>query len=274
MDRSALTGVSRRLGHLRAPQVATALGADSILVQPLGAIEQHGPHLPLHTDLLIAEAVATAAIERVGDDLDVWLLPPLAYTKSDEHAWSPGTIWLSANTLLAVLDDIGRCAAMTPARRLVFFNGHGGNSALLGVANRSIRRQHGLMTFLAHPTLPPDQGSADNADSRPAASRSEAGMGIHAGTDETSLMLHLAPELVDMTGVATRVPRHLADNRHVRFGGNVSFGWLSDDFADDGVIGDPTGASAEHGEQLFVAAVQAFAEALGEIDAFRFRPDP
>jgi len=274
VDRSALTGVSRRLSHLRAPQVTTTLGADSILVQPLGAVEQHGPHLPLNTDLLIAEAVATAAIERVGNDLDVWLLPSLAYTKSDEHAWSPGTIWLSANTLLAVLDDIGRCAAMTPARRLVFFNGHGGNSALLGVANRSIRRQHGLMTFLAHPTLPPDQGSADDADSRPAASRSEAGMGIHAGTDETSLMLHLAPELVDMTGVATRVPRHLADNRHVRFGGNVSFGWLSDDFADDGVIGDPTGASAEHGEQLFVAAVEAFAEALGEIDAFRFRPDP
>lgn len=286
MDRSALTGDSRRLGHLRAPQIATALGANSILVQPLGAIEQHGPHLPLHTDLLIAEAVATAAIERVGDDLDVWLLPPLAYSKSDEHAWSPGTIWLSATTLLAVLDDIGRCAAMTPARRLVFFNGHGGNSALLGVANRSIRRQYGLMTFLAHPTLPPDQGLADDADDAgdadtgrtappsPASGLSEAGMGIHAGTDETSLMLHLAPELVDMTGVATRVPRHLAGNRHVRFGGNVSFGWLSDDFADDGVIGDPTGASAERGAHLFVAAVEAFAEALGEIDAFRFRPDP
>ena len=128
-------------------------------MQPLGAVEQHGPHLPFNTDLLIADRVATAAVERVGAELDVWLLPPLAYTKSNEHAWSAGTIWLSATTLLAVLDDIGRCVATTAARRLVFFNGHGGNSALVGVANREIRLAHGLMTFLAHPGVPPDQGA-------------------------------------------------------------------------------------------------------------------
>ena len=102
--------------HLRAPDIARCLSERSIVVQPLGAIEQHGPHLPFNTDLLIAERVATAAVERVGDELDVWLLPPLAYTKSNEHAWSPGTVWLSASTLLAVLDDLGRCVAMTPAR--------------------------------------------------------------------------------------------------------------------------------------------------------------
>ena len=101
-------------------------------MQPLGAIEQHGPHLPFNTDLLIAERVAEQAVEQVGDALDVWLLPSLAYTKSNEHAWSAGTIWLSADTMLTVLDDIGRCVATTPARKLVFFNGHGGNSALVG----------------------------------------------------------------------------------------------------------------------------------------------
>ena len=85
-----------------------------MLLQPLGAVEQHGPHLPLHTDLLIADRVAAAAVDRVGDELDVWLLPSLAYTKSNEHAWAPGTIWLSATTVLAVLDDIGRSIAMTP----------------------------------------------------------------------------------------------------------------------------------------------------------------
>ncbi len=131
-----MASASRRLDELRAPDIERLLTPSSILVQPLGAVEQHGPHLPFNTDLLIAERVASAAVERVGGELDVWLLPSLAYTKSNEHAWSAGTIWLSATTLLAVLDDIGRCVAMTPARKLVFMNGHGGNSALVGVANR------------------------------------------------------------------------------------------------------------------------------------------
>ncbi len=232
----------------------------SIVVQPLGAVEQHGPHLPFNTDLLIADHVARAAVERVGDDLDVWLLPPLAYTKSNEHAWSSGTIWLSANTLLAVLDDIGRCVASTAARKLVFFNGHGGNSALVGVANREIRLAHGLMTFLAHPGVPPDQGGASAAG--------ELGMGIHGGTDETSIMLHLAPHLVDMSTATRNVPDHLASNRYVRFGGPVGFGWLSNDFGPDGHIGDPTLATAEHGELLVGQAVDAFCEALAEVATF------
>jgi len=265
---------TRQLSQLRAPQIATALRERSVLVQPLGAIEQHGPHLPLHTDLLVAESVAAAAVDRVGDELDVWLLPPLAYTKSNEHAWSPGTIWLSAATLLSVLDDIGRCVALTPARRLVFFNGHGGNSALVAVANRELRLKYDLMTFLAHPFLPLDQGlPADQGgvSTTGEPSINEQGFGIHAGADETSLLLHLAPALVDLTFAQRRVPEHLAANEQVRFGGAVSFGWLSNDFSDDGVIGDPTAASAERGAELFAAAVDAFCTALAEIAAFEYR---
>lgn len=240
--------------------MAELLTERSILVQPLGAIEQHGPHLPLSTDSVVAAAVARAAVERVGDELDVWLLPTLEYTKSNEHAWSAGTIWLSATTLLSVLDDLGRCVATTPARRLVFLNGHGGNSALVNVANRELRLAHGLMTFLAHPGVPPDQGGASPA--------SELGMGVHGGTEETSIMLHLAPHLVDMSKAERRVPEWLADNRYVRFGGRVSFGWLSNDFSPDGYIGDPTAATAEAGAALFEGAVTAFCEALAEIAAF------
>ena len=231
-------------------------------MQPLGAIEQHGPHLPFVTDLLIAERVAEAAIEQVGEQLDVWLLPSLAYTKSNEHAWSSGTVWLSADTMLRVLDDIGRCVATTAARKLVFFNGHGGNSALVGVANREVRLAHGLQTFLAHPGVPPDQGGVSAPE--------ELGMGIHGGTDETSIMLHLAPHLVDMSVATRNVPEQLASNRYVRFGGKVGFGWLSNDFGPDGHIGDPTTATAEHGKLLFEGAVTAFAEALAEISAFDF----
>jgi creatinine amidohydrolase len=255
---------SRRLAELRGPEVADLIGPQSIIVQPLGAIEQHGPHLPFNTDSIVASAVAAATVDAVGDELDVWLLPALQYTKSNEHAWSPGTVWLSATTLLAVLDDVGRCVAATGARKLVFFNGHGGNSALLNVANREVRLAHGLMTFVAHPGVPPDQGGVSAAH--------ELGMGIHGGHDETSIMLHLAPELVRAELGERRIPDHLADNQYVRFGGRVSFGWLSNDFADDGYIGDPTHADAAHGKALFDGAVTAFGAALAEIARFEFRP--
>jgi creatinine amidohydrolase len=261
-----VTSSSRRLAELRAPDIGRVLSDRSILVQPLGAVEQHGPHLPFNTDLVIADHVASAAVDRVGLDLDVWLLPPLAYTKSNEHAWSAGTFWLSASTLLAVLDDIGRCVAMTPSRKLVFMNGHGGNSALVAAANRELRLHHGLMTFLAHPGVPPDQGGESP--------ESELGMGIHGGTEETSLMLHLAPELVDMTVAVRNVPEQLAENRYVRFGGAVAFGWLSSDFGTDGHIGDPTTATAERGAHLFNRAVDAFCEALAEISCFSLPMHP
>jgi len=128
------------------------------------------------------------------------------------------------------------------------------------VANRELRLHHGLMTFLAHPGVPPDQGGHSP--------ESELGMGIHGGTEETSLMLHLAPDLVDMSVATRNVPEQLAANRYVRFGGSVGFGWLSNDFGPDGHIGDPTTATAERGEELFGAAVDAFCAALAEIAGF------
>jgi len=253
---------TRRLDELRSPDIAGALNTHSILIQPLGAIEQHGPHLPFNTDLVIADKVSKAAVTLAAEEanLDVWLLPPLAYTKSNEHAWSSGTIWLSATTLLSVLDDIGRCVTATPARKLVFFNGHGGNSALVNVANRELRLAHNLMTFLAHPGVPPDQGGASPAE--------ELGMGIHGGLDETSLMLHLAPELVDLSAGQRNVPEALANNAHVRFGGSVSFGWLSNDFGPVGHIGDPSNATAERGADIFAGAVNTLVMALREINSF------
>jgi len=256
--------VTRRLTELRAPQIADLISARSIIVQPLGAVEQHGPHLPFDTDLVVATEAAEAAVAERGDELDCWLLPPLAYTKSNEHAWSAGTIWLSATTLLAVLDDIGRSVATLPARKLVFVNGHGGNSALLNVANRELRLRYGLMTFLTHPGFPVDQGGTAPAG--------ELGMGVHGGTDETSLMLHLRPERVDMALASRNVPEWLARNEQVRFGGRVSFGWLSNDFGPDGHIGDPTAATAERGKELFEGAVRGLGEALAEIAAFELPP--
>jgi creatinine amidohydrolase len=251
---------ARLVSELRAPELGERLSERSVVVQPVGSVEQHGPHLPFSTDLVIADAVSSALVERYGEDHDLWLLPPLAYSKSNEHAWAPGTVWLSATTLLAVLMDIGRSLRMLPARRLVFLNGHGGNSALLNVACRELRLAYGLMTFLAHPGVPPDQGGKGDT--------SERGLGIHGGVVETSLMLHLRPDLVAMDRAVRRVPEALADNEHVRFGGPVSFGWLADDFGPDGHIGDPTGATAERGAAVFEHAVTALGEAMAEVAAF------
>lgn len=254
---------SRRLSELRASDLLDHLTDTSILVLPVGAVEQHGPHLPFLTDLEIATACAEAVVDRVGDENDLWLLEPLAFTKSNEHAGTPGTFWLGPETLLRVLDDIGRSMAATPARKLAFLNGHGGNSSLLNVACRELRLHHGLETFLLHPNVPPDQGGPSTEE--------ELGFGIHGGLGETSLMLHLRPDLVRMDLVSRNVPEHLAENDHVKFGGTVSFGWLASDFGPDGHIGDPTGADPERGRRAFEAAVARLCDAFGEIADFRFR---
>ena len=253
---------SRQFADLRQPEVARRLSATSVLVQPVGAIEQHGPHLPLSTDLLIAQAAAHAAVDAYGEAHDLWILPTLAYSKSNEHAWAPGTIWLSAQTLLAVLDDLGRSVAATPVRKLAFVNGHGGNSSLLDVACRDLRQRYDLQTFLLHPSIPPDQGGTSDAG--------EHGYGIHGGLFETSVVLHLRPELVAMDMAAPHVPVKLAEYARIGFGRAGRIGWLASDFGPSGVIGDPTRATADLGASLFAAMVQGLGEALGEVARFSF----
>ena len=253
---------SRLLGDLSALQLSAELSKDSIIVLPLGAIEQHGPHLPLNTVFVVADAVSRAAVENFGAETNAWLLPTLPFTKSNEHAWAAGTMWLSATTMMAVIDDIGRCVASTPAKKIMFINGHGGNSALMAMMNRELRLKYGLQTFLAHPHMPADQGGSSAA--------SELGMGVHGGVDETSVMLHLRPDLVDMSLAVRRVPEGLAKNEQVKFGGRVAFGWLSNDFFPEGHIGDPTGASAELGASMFISAVDSLGIAMKEISRFDF----
>ena len=252
--------MTRDLVELSGPAATEALTEDSILVLPTGAIEHHGPHLPLATDWLMADLIGRTVVETAAAaGQDVWLLPSLAYTKSDEHHWAPGTIWLTYETFMATIVDIGRSVAATPAKTIVFFNGHGGNIALLQVALRELRRRFGLRTFLMGVGI---QAGAE-----------EKGFGIHGGHEETSMILHLRPDLVDMTLADRWIPDHMADLEQIKFnGGAVSFGWLSNDFGPAGVIGDATLASAEHGAIAHGRAVTKGVAALAEIARFRHLP--
>lgn len=247
--------MTRRYAELTTEQVGQVLSRDSVLVLPTGAIEPHGPHLPLATDLIVAEALSSAVVERgAAAGHDVWLLPALGYTKSDEHAHLPGTIWLRASTLFETIIDIGSALAATPARRVLFLNAHGGNSALLEVAARELRRRFDLQTFF---TVGPG-----------AAGPTERGLGIHAGWAETSMMLHLRPDLVQLDKATAAVADAVADAVHVGFTKTVRFGWLATDFTESGVIGDPTGADADSGARLFEERVDTLVAALAEISTF------
>ncbi len=257
------------LETLTGPDAAEQLQGATVLL-PIGAIEQHGPHLPLSTDHVIADAAAKAIVAQLGDELNLLALPTLAFSKSNEHAWSAGTMWLSNDTMHRVLDDVARCAAFSGASRLVFLNGHGGNSTLLNVACREARLAHDLLTFLVHPFLPP----AYSPPRPDAATSGESGMGIHGGLDETAVMLHLAPDTVDMAKAERNVPEWLTENEHVRFGGTVQFGWLSNDFGPQGHIGDPTKATATYGAELFANAISVLCDQLREIATFTFDTAP
>lgn len=253
--------MTRELVELSGPALAETLTDESILVLPTGAIEHHGPHLPLSTDYLMASLIGAAVVDAAAEaGLDAWLLPGLAYTKSDEHHWAPGTVWLSWDTLMRVVVDIGNSVANTPAKTLVFFNGHGGNIALLQVALRELRRLYGLRTFLMGVGIPAGDG-VNGPD--------ELGFGIHGGHGETSMIMHLRPDLVDLSKADRWVPDNLAHLEHLKFnGGPVSFGWMSNDFGPAGVIGDATGATAEWGATLFERSVTNGVAALHEIAEF------
>ena len=261
--------MSRALAELSGPAVAARMDAGSIVVVPTGAIEHHGPHLPLVTDQLIAEAIGSAAVSAAAEaGLDVWRLPTLAYTKSDEHSWAPGTVWLDWDTMYRTCLEIGRAVSRMGAGSVVFANGHGGNTALLQVVLREIRKQHGLRTF-AMPTLSATRPGPDGEG------LDEHGLGIHGGAAETSVVMHLRPDLVDLTLAERWVPEHLAEFELIGFNARpVSFGWLSNDFGTPGVVGDPTQANPAYGAQLFDASVAQAVASLQEIARFSHRPPP
>ena len=130
---------SRMIGHLVFSEVATAVEASSVLCLPMGSMEQHGPHLPLNTDCVIAEALTRRIVARWGDEHDLWQLPAVPVGLSREHAWAPGTLSLTVSGMTAYLRDLGcEIVRALPARNLLIVNGHGGNRGILEALTREM----------------------------------------------------------------------------------------------------------------------------------------
>ncbi len=157
---------------------------------PVGAVEQHGPHMPICTDHATIDGMVAATVPKLPDDLPVLFLPTLAYGKSNEHSLYPGTITLSAATLMQMWMEIGASVARAGVRKFMLFNAHGGQMNAMDIVIRDLREQHGLMAVSAHwytLGLPPGMFSDH-----------ELRHGIHAGDLETSVMLALKPRTVHM----------------------------------------------------------------------------
>lgn len=259
-----MTGAPYLLAGMSTTDIAAMPKESTVVVQPIGAVEQHGPHLPVVTDALVAEWVAGRAAE-LAPAGQAAVLPPLSYGKSNEHGGWPGTVTLSAETLLAVCKDVGRSLAATGFTRLVFVNGHGGNPGLLEVAARDIRAETGLLVFVA--TIP-RFGVPAGVD-LPA-----PGFDVHGGHVETSVLLHLAPETVRMDRAApggTHLLELFPADGGLALSGALPTAWLSADLTDNGVIGDPRGASPEVGRVIAEHWATRLATAYGRIASFRFR---
>jgi creatinine amidohydrolase len=242
--------------ELRAPQLPKIASEGALVVWPIGSIEQHGPHLPVVTDSLIAEKTAEAAAELAS--IKAVIAPTCQIALSSEHLHAPGTISLPPSLVLETAQALARAVKLAGFTKLAILNGHGGNSAILRVAIREIRVTLGLDTFLLHPHLPKDQGGDGESYE------------IHAGFGETSIMAWLRPDLVDLERLESSEPTWLEEYEQIGFGKPVAMGWTSADFGATGVIGNPVGANPEIGEKLFRKSVENVAAALCEIGRFSF----
>ncbi len=236
-----------------------ALPADTVAVLPVAAMEQHGPHLPVSVDTVINQGIMTRALALLPPEAPVLVLPTQAVGLSVEHIRFPGTLTGSVESLLALWTEIGEAVARAGVRRLVILNSHGGQPQLVDMVCRRLRGRANMFAVACMwSRLGKPEGLVDPG-------------GIHGGLVETSLMLRLAPHLVDMSRAAnfrnawldqagtfkTLVPE-----------GPIGFGWETQDLHPAGALGDASRATAEIGEQVLAFAADKLATLLAEVQRF------
>ncbi len=245
---------SRNFAYLNWKQVDALPRESTLLVLPTAAIEQHGHHLPLATDTLINNLLLGHALGKLPSELLVYALPPVHYGKSNEHLGFPGTLSVTAATFMAVVRDLGVSLANAHFQKLVLYNTHGGNTALIDVMARDLRAEFDLRTFALHGT---------GGIQFEGLSAQERAYGFHAGEVETALLLASVPELVDRSAYTTN---YIADITKPELllpeNAPATFAWLTHDIAPSGVMGDPRPATAENGARWLDQATTKLAAAL------------
>lgn len=215
-----------------------------LFLLPLGATEQHGPHLPVGTDSLIGDILLSGILSALGNDFPLTVLPALPITKSNEHTGFPGTLTIGKSTLLSLLNDMLDGLEAQGASRFAFLNTHGGNTAWLRTALRERACTSEATYHLLNPM--PENGMNER----------ESNFGIHAGEYESALLYAAIPEcckpqLADCQWIDQNLSH---PDLRPEFA-PVTFAWVASDLSPSGTMGDATQATAQKGQQWISAAV-------------------
>jgi creatinine amidohydrolase len=254
---------SRYWAELTTADFASLDPATTVAVLPVGATEQHGPHLPLAVDQCLVDGIVTRALPHLPPDASVLVLPTQQVGYSPEHAGFGGTLTLPVETVVATWVALGDCVARAGVKKLLLFNSHGGQVSLLDIVARELRVRSNLIVYgcswwnlpLGDEVMnlfPPD----------------EHRFGVHAGDMETSLMLALAPHTVRMAQ-AKDFPSSSRE-RAARYpvlgnGRSAKLGWAMQDYNAEGAAGNAAAATAEKGEAVLAAAARQLAVLLREM---------
>ncbi len=227
-------------GELTWRQARARIKKMDVALLPVGAVEQHGPHLPLDTDAFDADYLARRVAEACSDPKPL-VLPPISYGVSYHHADFTGTVSISNDTLAQMIYEIGMCVSRNGIRKLVILNGHGGNSPALNYAAQMINRDARIFVCV-------DTGETSDVDIYKIV---ETPNDVHAGEIETSTGLAVRPQLVKMDRAKKHIPRF--SSRYLNFTSKRGVLWYAytHKISSSGVMGDPTKASAAKGEKIW-----------------------
>ena len=234
-----------------------------IAVLPLAATEQHGPHLPLGTDVMIGEAYLARVRELLPEAAPVRLLPMQPVGISTEHVAFPGTLTLPAEAAMQIWGAIGDSVARAGVRRLVMVTSHGGNSAAMDVVAGDLRTRHRMLVV----TVSWSRFGVPDGLFTP----EEIRHGVHGGAIETSIMLAAWPDHVRSDGIAAFTPSSVAMEREFTWLNAhrpAPFAWAAQDLHRSGAAGDATQATAEKGRALLEHGARGFCELLMDVQRF------
>jgi len=225
--------------------------ADALVVLSTGAIEQHGPHLPVGVDALLGQMFLNRALLLLDSALSVYCAPPIQVAKSNEHDGFPGTLILSRERLRHQIAAVGRQLTDWGFRRLAILNTHGGNLSVVKSSLRELHMKLGMEVHLIYAPYPIE------------VSEREAAFGIHANNLESSLMYHATPNMVDPKMATCCWSGSLEDSRILKSQqAPATYAWKTLDISRSGTIGDATGATAEQGAVWLQRAADALAAEL------------